>query len=780
MHDRLSPHVRPVHYDCQWSLVQGVGRVPGHVRVSVISSEPVSEIRLHSHASMVIEQVTVDGHVAPWSRPCENADVIDIAAPLLPDQVHHIFITFVAQVRNDALGIYISADGYDCSSICTQFQPSHARKAFPCFDEPEFKATFAVTILWTGDRQWHVLSNAPVRKKYSATTASGSTKVVFQNTEVMSTYTLAFVVGQLQKPTRASITTTGCHVRVWRLATDSNTSRAHKVQKFACAVLDLLSRALDAPFLLSKLDLVPVCEFHAQAMENWGLVTFHAPVLEVEDEDDPDHAMKWETVAHEMAHMWFGNLATLKWWDDLWMHEGVSTFLAAWVMSKLGFGPGQHAKHLAWPRFLDYNMSECTRSDALAASRAIVQPAVPASTSVLMNQFDSVGYGKAALVIRSLFLLMGERPFMRALHTLVTTCAYRSMDRFIFVEVFQEQAGDGVRVADFLRPWLTQPGYPELFMVSGRATRRGRRVYGQRRSGYDLATFAEPWPVLLKTDAETYVIVWDREFEASTGAHNFLLDGCPCLAVLSSADVLNPTDGDLCSHVAQVTSVNMSVRWGRLPITSVMLDTMNERSGHSLPTWDIVLQSWSKCLPDSKVVREMFQRGGRMRTRRKCTAAISSGVKSLRKRIMDKAGCPADMVDMFARVGKYGSAPEWDWALTVVLPSEMPALFSKSALSDSHRDEWMMARHGFMDFMFGHHTTCKAFQEAIRVAHATGHQVALWMDFLAGPGRKLLADHCVKILVCALVERVRWHGVLRGNIKRLVGSLDFAAAFPCP
>jgi hypothetical protein len=355
---------------------------------------------------------------------------------------------------------------------------------FPCFDEPCLKATFELRVRVRlpsgssyGADTWQVLSNMPLAKPRRVGRKNAATlKYRFAVTPVMSTYLLALVIAPLVPSVNVNVTASVMPsiVTVWTYPGDERFG--DHPRRFATAVLRDLATLFDVPYPLPKLDLVPVFDFDAGAMENWGLVTFRPSMLYA-DADTPVAILRdvHVTIAHELAHQWFGNLVTMAWWDDLWLNESFATFAATWTCARLygtngtngadgafgGFG-GFTATD-AWVAFLVSEMSEALELDALPSTRSIV-PDAASVTSVrdIEGLFDARAYAKGAVVLRMAACVLGLDNFARGLSTYLRQHAYgNACAGDLWAALASAAPTDlDVDIGRFLTPWLHTRGFP--------------------------------------------------------------------------------------------------------------------------------------------------------------------------------------------------------------------------------------------------------------------------------------------------------------------------------
>lgn len=404
----------------------------------------------------------------------------------LPAGNASIHIVFNGILNDQLRGFYLSKTGKRKYAV-TQFESTDARRAFPSFDEPAYKATFDVTAVV--DKGDVAISNAPVASDTPGP-AEGKHTVKFETSPKMSSYLVALAVGDFESIEGSA---DGIPIRVWA------TPGKKEMGKFALAAAEQCMKYYDQYFGIKypfkKLDLIGLPDFAAGAMENTGAITFRDVALLV----DNDHAPTWarkevaEVVAHEMAHMWFGDLVTMAWWDDIWLNEGFAT----WMSSK---------PIKAWKPEWNVNLDdvrgtgEALDLDSLQNTRPIHQSAeTPAQIQEL---FDGIAYTKTAAVLRMLESYLGEEKFRAGVNAYLQAHAYGNATQTDFWSALAKASDKPVDKS--MPTFVDQPGAP-LVSVNSRCDGKQTKItLAQHRFFYDKSllngTRNESWqiPVFLK------------------------------------------------------------------------------------------------------------------------------------------------------------------------------------------------------------------------------------------------------------------------------------------
>jgi puromycin-sensitive aminopeptidase len=593
---RLPKTVVPSRYELRLEPDLGTSTFRGETVIHVDVREPVAEVLLNAIELDVEKAEFVDATgrrvtaIIQLDAKTERCRLtVKETLALGPWQLH---LSFKGTLNDQLRGFYRSSytlpDGKKRYLAATQFEATDARRAFPCWDEPAFKAVFSCTLAI--DPSLTAISNS---RPLSETIQDGRKVIRFADTMAMSTYLVAFIVGELQgtEPTFIG----KVPLRVWSVPGKRNLTGFG--QEIGTASLRFFGDYYRRPYPGDKLDLVAIPDFAAGAMENFGAITFRETALLV-DQDTATHAeleRVADVVAHENAHMWFGDLVTMSWWNGLWLNEAFATFME--MLAVDAFRPD-------WQRWTTFGVSRASalQVDALAASRPI-EFAVSAPKDA-EAMFDVLTYEKGASVLRMLEQYVGSEVFRRGVKRYLDRHAFGNTEtRDLWVALGEAAEAP---IPDLMNGWIFQQGYP--LMQS--ECRDGKLLIRQQPFRYlDGAAANDRWQVPIQVriaagnKTDTRRLLLDQEqvsvplptnydyVVVNEGGHGFYRVQYPPELLRALLDNLN----DL-SAIERFNLVNDS--WalalaGRLDVTAYCELTEPFKGERDKNVWSVIVNSFS-------------------------------------------------------------------------------------------------------------------------------------------------------------------------------------------
>jgi len=487
---RLFTQFQPNTYDVTFDIDEDAMRFSGQVVVRGKKvGRPSQRITLHQHQLKVTSASIVKhdkkGDQELTVTRINNQNSLDEVRLHTEEMVYPgeytITLTFEAPLTTGMTGIYpcFFKDGdNDKKLIMTQFESHHAREAFPCIDEPEAKAVFTMTLL---TRPGIVtLSNMPTQ---SQTEKDGRMTTTFEPTPKMSSYLLAFVIGDMIS--KSTKTKRGTEVNVWATVAQPADSLVFALD-VAKRSIEFFEDYFDVTYPLAKADHVACPDFSSGAMENWGLITYRERVLLAYPGETAQSTLEQIAlvIAHETSHQWFGNLVTMQWWNDLWLNESFADLMEYQAIDSLF--PEWHV----WNTFIAGDGLSALRRDAVAGVQAVrTEVHHPDEISTLFD--PSIVYAKGGRLLYMLKNYIGEEAFRTGLKSYFEIHAYGNTEGADLWAAFSEASGKDV--AAFMNPWLTRSGFP---LVS--VTQEGHSVSLKQEQFLDDPAKADPervWPV---------------------------------------------------------------------------------------------------------------------------------------------------------------------------------------------------------------------------------------------------------------------------------------------
>ena len=452
---RLLSNVTPRHYVLRIEPDIEAETFAGSVAIEVEVAEACTEIVLNSDA-LTISNVTVavagsDPVAADFSIDEELQRLSVTGDFAAGDAV--VSCSFSGAFDENLVGFYLSRftddDGSELKLATTQFEATHARKAFPCWDEPMWKATFDIQLVVDAEHQ-AIANSAEISR---APLDDGRHLVSFATTMKMSTYLVAFVAGPLQASETVDVD--GVPLRVISVA-GTDPSLAEFALDCGAFALRYFSEYFDINYPGDKVDLVAIPDFAFGAMENLGCITFRETLLLIDPNSatQPELQRAADVINHELAHMWFGDLVTMKWWNGLWLNEAFATFME--MRCTDAYKP-------EWQRWVDFGLgrSAAFNVDATAATRPIEFEVV--SPEDAEGMFDILTYEKGAAVVRMLEQHLGEGPFRSGIRCYMREHAYgnaETTDLWDAIEAEMASTPNAVPARQIMDSWIFQGGFP--------------------------------------------------------------------------------------------------------------------------------------------------------------------------------------------------------------------------------------------------------------------------------------------------------------------------------
>jgi aminopeptidase 2 len=453
--NRLTKSIFPEHYILYIKPDMDNFTFDGIVQIHVKFNIQVKQFALNSK-QLEINSFKIDQHPKKITYDTENEIIIIESENFITPGNHIIDIEYNGILDDSMDGFYRSSYKIDDITkyiATTQFESTQARKAFPCFDEPNFKATYDVrisapseyTILSNTDEDFHIIDN--------------NTKTVyFKKTPIMSTYLLAFIIGDL-KYVEKIIRVNGKNkkIRVYGVQDNKTNNKMNFALDVGADALEWYIKWFNIDYPLDKLDMVAIPDFSSGAMENWGLITYREGLLYC-DENTDIHEKEdiVVTICHEIAHQWFGNLVTMEWWTYLWLNESMATYFGWSVADKL------FPEWNMWNKFIEAEYNAALELDSLETSHPIEVPITRIDEIDVI--FDAISYSKGSCLVRFLVDYLGEELFRKGMQNYMTVNAYKNTESKDLWKAFET---DKPNITSLMECWTKLTGYPVVTVEYG-------------------------------------------------------------------------------------------------------------------------------------------------------------------------------------------------------------------------------------------------------------------------------------------------------------------------
>jgi aminopeptidase N len=501
---RLYREIQPSRYDLSLSLDAEKSSFSGRVKIKFQKTgRPSKRVTFHqkdlkvTSAKLKHFAKEKDKNIKlSRTNPHKSLDEIRLhSEEILYPGRYEAELEFSGKITDAMHGLYpcyFDYEGKKKTMYATQFESHHAREVFPCIDEPEAKAAFQLEL--DTPQSLTVLSNTPAA---SQSKKNGRLKTSFEQTPVMSSYLLAFVAGELHNV--EAETKTGVKIRTWATVAQPKKLLQYANEE-AVKALEFFTDYFQTPYPLQKCDQVALPDFESGAMENWGLVTYREVAL-LTDPDNRSLANEQYIsmiIAHELSHQWFGNLVTMKWWDDLWLNESFASLMEHIALD---------AMHPDWQWWEHYVMSDIL----VAANRDIYKDVQPVGVDVahpdeITTLFDpAIVYAKGGRLLKMMREFIGEEAFRSGLKDYFAGNAYKNAERGDLWKALSKSSK--LDVSALMTPWIEQSGMPLLSVIKDE---KGIHLSQQRflLDGEDTKTI---WPIALLPDTKLRDKVLDKK-----------------------------------------------------------------------------------------------------------------------------------------------------------------------------------------------------------------------------------------------------------------------------
>ncbi|MGB2787327.1 MAG: M1 family metallopeptidase, partial [Candidatus Saccharimonadaceae bacterium] len=472
---------------------------------------------------------------------------------------------------------YYNHDGVKKELMMTQFESHHARQVFPCVDEPAAKATFDLTL--TTETGVTVLGNMPHK---SQKIDNRRLLTEFETTPVMSTYLLAFIVGDLQKITAQ--TKSGVEVNVYATPAQPSENLSFALDH-AVKTIEFFDEYFDEPYPLPKSDHVAVPDFSSGAMENWGLITYREIALLTEPTGSNISSRQYiaTVVSHELSHQWFGNLVTMKWWNNLWLNESFATLMEYVAVDAL-----QPSWNI-WQSFATYESLLALRRDSIDGVQSVqIDVHHPDELNTVFD--GAIVYAKGARLLYMLKNYIGDKAFRDGLRLYFNKHKYSNTAETDLWETLSETSGKDI--SKFMTPWISQPGFP---IISVKHSDDGVTLTQDQFFVGPHEDSDRTWPIPLGSSDRSIPELMDTKEITIKASNSFILNEAGSAHFITKYDEVG-ADNLLASIDRQTETIRMQLLNERLMLARAgLIDSAKlidwliaYRHETSQPVWDII------------------------------------------------------------------------------------------------------------------------------------------------------------------------------------------------
>lgn len=504
---RLPKNVVPVSYDVVLVPDAGALKLTGTESVQLQFRQSTATVQFNS-LNETLSQVLLDGKPVERVTSSDEQQLTTVTLTKPVTGPHTLSFKYSGKIETQPQGLfaqnYTKPGGGQAVLLSTQFEATDARRMFPCWDEPAFRAYFHLTV--TVPKSWATVGNMPIERR---TVHGESATVSFQRSPKMSSYLVEFTAGDLREVSAAR---GGTQFGVWAAAGHEQDGAVALAS--AQDILGDYNDYFDYPYPLPKLDSIAVPGGFSGAMENWGAITYNDRILLVGASSTMQNRQTAFSIqAHEMAHQWFGDLVTMGWWDDTWLNESFASWLAAKETA------ARNPKWRWWEQE-DESRESAMAADARATSHAIEQHVT--NELEAMNSFDSdITYSKGEALLRMLEAYIGEDVFRQGIRSYIKNRAYSNAAAADLWNALGLASGKNIPAV--AAPWIEKPGFPLVSVVAACDSSGNRSVtLSQKRfllngGSANAAEWQVPLRIRTGTAAPRNVLLDTREQKSAAG-----------------------------------------------------------------------------------------------------------------------------------------------------------------------------------------------------------------------------------------------------------------------
>ncbi len=454
---RLSKNIIPLKYKITLKPDLDNFTFSGFENITIKIEKETKSIEIHSkELDIETASITINKNKIFTSKITYNEERESVTLffkETIKKGKYDLHIVFKGILNDKMRGFYRSSYEIDSKKhfiATTQFEATDARRAFPCFDEPEQKAIFEVSLV-VPENKTAISNTLPLSTREHE---AGFNIINFAPTPIMSTYLLAFIVGDFSFV--EGVSKNGVKIKVY--TTKNKIHQSKFALETAIKTLDFFEEYFDIKYPLNTLDMIAIPDFASGAMENWGAITYRETALLVDEENSSITNKQWVAlvIAHEIAHQWFGNLVTMRWWTDLWLNEGFASYIEYLAVDKI------YPNWNIWTQFANHDLGVALKLDSLHNTHPIeIKVHHPSEISEI---FDEISYSKGASVIRMLAEYLGEENFKNGLRYYLKKHSYKNtitLDLWNALEKVSKKP-----VLKVMKNWTSKSGYPMINISS--------------------------------------------------------------------------------------------------------------------------------------------------------------------------------------------------------------------------------------------------------------------------------------------------------------------------